>query len=318
MKLLERMGGTATAIKCQKLPDAAEIGEIIKAARTDAEHQLNKLGVYSKGKNRFDFDSSLKAVSTTNDQGDADSCYADDQAEEPEARPERPDFHEEEDMPDSHDLDVLRSIHEAEFRDYSSKLINAKKTAMSHHFLNIPGSTGAMRLVRKSTIVWFCENNVRRLSNDRNFRVRSSIPHAQRKKMAVKVIERRDSVKIGDWGIFKTCPDSFVLSDISEDFLLGRAISFSHLSQANRKPDSVIWEWDEGATDVGVLCDWYSLSKEGCTFTGSMKQLSVYSHGFYDCRNYVCSVPPPAFDGEVLMYDKATAYELGIFLGNIL
>ncbi|KAK4009537.1 hypothetical protein OUZ56_018671 [Daphnia magna] len=29
-------------------------------------------------------------------------------------------------------------------------------------------------------------------------------------------------------------------------------------------------------------------------------------------------VPPPAFDGEVLMYNKATAYELGIFLGNIL
>jgi len=55
-----------------------------------------------------------------------------------------------------------------------------------------------MRLVKKSTVVWFCETSFKRLSNDRKFRVRGPTPHSPNRKTVVDTVECNETLDVGN------------------------------------------------------------------------------------------------------------------------
>ena len=134
---------------------------------------------------------------------------------------------EEIECPDWHDFDVLKSIHGVDFKDYSSRLINAKNEKKSYQFLRIPDLSGKMRLVKKSTVVWFCETSFKRLSNDRTFRVRGPTPHSPNRDLVVDTVESKEKLDVGNWAIFRTTPGSSISGiRLTVNYLLGRVIGF--------------------------------------------------------------------------------------------
>lgn len=84
-----------------------------------------------------------------------------------------------------------------------------------------------MRLVKKSTVVWFCETSFKRLSNDRKYRVRRPTPHSPNRKTVFDTVECKETLDVGNWAIFRTTPGSAIrgvsLAE-TEKHLLGRVI----------------------------------------------------------------------------------------------
>jgi hypothetical protein len=98
---------------------------------------------------------------------------------------------DEEECPDQHDFDFLKG----------------KKF---YQFLRIPDGNGKMRLVKNSTVVWFCETSLKRLSNDRIYRVREPTPHSPNRKTVVDTVECNETLDVGNWVIFCSTPGSAV------------------------------------------------------------------------------------------------------------
>ena len=224
---------------------------------------------------------------------------------------------DEEECPDRHDFDVLKSIHGVDFKDYSSRLINAKNEKKSYQFLRIPDLSGKMRLVKKSTVVWFCETSFKRLSNDRTFRVRGPTPHSPNRDLVVDTVESKEKLDVGNWAIFRTTPGSSISGiRLTENYLLGRVIGFAELD-SSKKSNSEILQWKKSSSEkIGVLCHWYRLNREKQSFTGAITKLAVDSHGFHDCDTYVCSVLSPAFDGLHSVFNIDIAHKIDLFLKN--
>ncbi|KAK4024074.1 hypothetical protein OUZ56_009464 [Daphnia magna] len=242
-------------------------------ARYDVEKDLNDLELYCEGNDCFDFDPSI-AFQLTNKHKDSQAfeIFSDEDMDGIcEKLPS-----DDEDCPDRHDLDVLKSLHDADFKDYSSRLINAKNEKKSYQFLRVPNCTGKMRLVKKSTVVWFCESNFKRLSNDRNFRIRGPIAYSPNRQTIIETVEAKEKVEIGNWAIFRTCPGSAIRGDkISERHLLGRVLGFAELNSAKKSKYEIL-QWVRGTSDeIGVICHWYRLIRERQSFTVSLRRHSI-------------------------------------------
>ena len=164
--------------------------------------------------------------------------------------------------------------------------------------------------------MWFLEEGVRRLSNDRNFRVRHSAPYVERAKLIVKVVELRQ-IRIGDWIVFKTDPKE---KKIAQKFLLGRVISLSLLKGTKKEMGKVLWYWEEGTKDVGVLCHWYIFEQKGKELTGNVDQIEVFSHRFYPCHNdtYICSIPPPHYENEQVKLPPHVVADLHKYVASLI
>lgn len=105
--------------------------------------------------------------------------------------------------------------------------------------------------MKKTNIVWFLENSVRKLSNDRTLRVMQSASITERKQNIIKKVERR-KVQIGEWCVFK--------EEDGLNFFVGRVLLFALLN--NAKKSRSIWEDDGTPSKIGALCSWYTFEKK--------------------------------------------------------
>lgn len=163
-EMLQRSGGTEEIPKNTQLPSIPEIELVSKQAKEDATRDLNNLRVCVDGSYKcFDFDNRL-AYSVCSGQNtskvksnDAEHNDRDDSEEIEMLESEIDD----EDENDWHDMDILRSIHETDFKDFSHKvtetvvsvnesLINATAVfEKSKQFLQVPDWNGKLWLVKK-------------------------------------------------------------------------------------------------------------------------------------------------------------------------
>ncbi|KAI9557260.1 hypothetical protein GHT06_017083 [Daphnia sinensis] len=249
----------------------------------DAEMDLNGLGVAVDGEMCFDFDSKLvRRIVNSNEEEIVDDCE--------ECEPLSSD-NEDEDEHDRHDMDVLRTFNDADFLEFctwqsksSQERPNSEQSCTSIEstaFVQIPYTSGNILRLSKQFDCMVFREGVRRLSNDRNLRVRHNARCVECAKLIVKIVERR-KIRIGDWIVFKTEPKE---KEIAEKFLLGRVMSLSLLKGTKKEMAEVLWEWDEDTKDVGVLCHWYICERKEKELTGNVDQIEVFSHRFYPCRN---------------------------------
>lgn len=190
---------------------------------------------------------------------------------------------------DRQDIEMLNLLFDAEFTDFKNRLSACKTKNKTLDFLSVPleltpfvkisDKNSQLRVVKKSAIIWFLEHGVRRLSNDRTYRVRATSPYVQQQHLIVKTVEKR-IVRIGDWCIFKTdndCP-------LPHMFLLGRVLSFSLLVGSKKELEKRVLEleYDSDQTYLGALCIWYEVvwdsNKKEIQF--ELKDIIVSSHGF--------------------------------------
>jgi hypothetical protein len=168
----------------------------------------------------------------------------------------------------------LSSLHQANFKDFIER-ISAQTVTMpiteetqGSQGTSIETSTkpahcgsstfqirkGTFVWCKKNTICWFLENGINKMSNDRVLRVRKLASFTDTRKLIVNQVELKNLVRIGDWCLFKTLPDS----KLEFRFLLGRVIQFKDLSLSDRtNRNHCIYEWNLGTADVGVNCTWY-------------------------------------------------------------
>ena len=88
---------------------------------------------------------------------------------------------------------------------------------------------------------------MKKMSSDRNLKVRQLLSFPDSQKLLVKEVEERKVVRIGDWCLFK----SLVAPK--------RVYLFQSLSDNNKKPK---FGWNRGTDkkldgDLGVVCTWY-------------------------------------------------------------
>lgn len=70
--------------------------------------------------------------------------------------------------PDQH---VMYSIQKADLKDYSGKSPDVD-SGSNFAFLKMSDASGNIRLVQKTTLCWFSEEQTRKMSNDRVLRIR--------------------------------------------------------------------------------------------------------------------------------------------------
>ena len=288
-----------------KHPTKTEIIDTIKRALQDAKSELNLLGVLLDDSYRecFKYDPRLAVSSNISELEDIAGPQTDDCDQADFEREDEIDG--ELDERDRHDIEMLNILFEAEFPDFTNRLSVAKTKQKTvdplslplekTQFVKIPDKYSQLRIVKKSVIVWFLEHGVRRLSNDRTYRVRVASPYVQRQHLIVKAVEKR-IVRIGNWCVFKIeddCPLPYL-------FLLGRVLSFSLLVGRKKELDKRIleWEYDGDQKNVGALCIWYQVvwDSDEKNIQSELKDITVSSHGFHPCETYVCSFPPPTID----------------------
>ena len=299
-KKKNRSGGSTEALKSTTLPTDEELFSQLRECMQIAKKKMNDLGIYLTGSDvdNFAFDRSYGKRIRSNKIPDSD---LQDENEEDVALEDD----DEDDLlnQDSHDMQVcgpiLQMIHEAKFRDFSQYFSsqptcseeNEDGPSVPSAFVKIPDADGNMRLVQISTVCWLLENGMQKMSNDRVLRVRQLASFNDSRRLAVTKVEVRNTVRIGDWCLFKS------LSGRNREylFLLGRVIQFQAIdsSVASKRE---IYEWSCGTDGIGVNCTWYMFdgqTKQSRSIASTGKQLAVLSHGFHPCDTYICSMPTP-------------------------
>ena len=114
-------------------------------------------------------------------------------------------YEDDEDI-DEDSTNICSHLEEAESTDYSHYV---SQNIEDGPYAYIPNSNGDPRLVKKSSIVWFAESGVRRLSNDRVSRVMQTANIAERQKLLVTFFGKQ-SVRLGDYCIFKNNDNDFL------------------------------------------------------------------------------------------------------------
>jgi len=182
----------------------------------------------------------------------------------------------EEDEELEQDMEVLTALGVANLKDFSSG-----SGSKSSRFVEIMSRDGEAKLVKKSSVVWFLENNVQRISSDRAFRFRQ-LNYLGRPSHVISRVEKQ-VVLPGDWCIFSR--------EDGNGFLIGYIILLAYLD--GRRESVFQWEMnDETDTEeVGVLCDWYSLDMS----SGKLESVPNILHGFHPCSFYIASIPTPQY-----------------------
>lgn len=116
-----------------------------------------------------------------------------------------------------------------------------------------------MRLVQIKTLCWFLETQMKKMSSDRNLKVRQLLSFPDTQKLITKTVEERKIVWVDDWCLFHT----FSGSKRDYLFLLGNVLQFQFMSESKIKTQL---EWQRGTDlgtdkrvdeDIAVICTWY-------------------------------------------------------------
>lgn len=288
-----RSGGTHEAMKLTELPSDIDLFRELKKSQQSAKKKMNDLGIFLEGKDSKNFAFSPSYGRKIRNNIITETELHDGNEDEPEIVDEGDD----QDL-DDHDIQVFKSLHQATFKDFSSHLSSSPLKGSDEEtppaFVKLADSDGNVRLVRKSTMCWYLEDGMRKMSNDRILRVRQLASFADTQRNIVKKVEVRPIVRIGDWCLFKTQPDS----DLKLKFLLGRVIQFSFIGESlgSGRKKMTVYQWEKGTDNIGVNCTWYRFS--GQTWNSRKissigEKLDVIAHGFHPCLTYICSLPPP-------------------------
>lgn len=176
---------------------------------------------------------------------------------------------------------TLKRLTEANLPNYSHVVPTVSDGS---HYIDIVNSDGIRKVFKKTTVVWYFDEELRKQSSDRSIRVRqeASVPRPNSNRNGY--VERR-TIRPGDWCIFK--------GDEGEGFLLGRILFLSLLTGTKRELSNQIDEWNESIKNVGAQCTWYTFNLDGTKLSHSLTQSPVFAHGLCPCEMYVCSIPPP-------------------------
>ena len=270
----------------------------------------------SNGKNYFVFDEKLTSrlfgIDNRNTSHLSDPIDESDECEATELNPANNE--EGEDFRDQHDLEMLKALCEADMKDYSSQLSMAKLD--DTQYACIADSTGCIRTVKKSSIVWFMEAGVSRLSNDRIQRVMQTANFYDRQKSIVTEVGKQ-TVRLGDWCLFKTID--------GDNYFLGRVLSLSFIEGSCGQRSKLIWEWDGVQKNIGALCVWFSFERFGTQLTGLLHETNKFTHAYHPFEYYICSCPPPRFeknlrssdDMRVVKFDKDVISQLSSLFDHV-
>jgi hypothetical protein len=203
-------------------------------------------------------------------------------------------YEDDEDI-DEDSTNICSHLEEAEFTDYSHYV---SQNIEDGPYAYIPNSNGDPRLVKKSSIVWFAESGVRRLSNDRVSRVMQTANIAERQKSLVTFVGKQ-AVRLGDYCIFK--------NTLEDNYFLGNILSLASIEE-NSTRKKVAWEWDGQDEKIAALCLWWHFERlEGGELTGRLTACNDFSHGYHFCKKYyICSCPPP----EILKFSNSSDMRL--------
>ena len=83
----------------------------------------------------------------------------------------------------------MRSIQSANLKDYSNLTTNNYSSFENSPFVKIHSEDGSIRLIKKSSIVWYLESGVKKLSNDRLLRVMQSVSFTEQNKHFIEKVE---------------------------------------------------------------------------------------------------------------------------------
>ena len=310
VKNQERYGSlSGEAYVCASLPSVKEIISEMERARVDAKAQMERLQVLLSDPDLkvYSFDprlaskwgESLEAPAPT----DEDAFEFDD-CEEIALEGEDPC-----NIIDSYEESLLKSIEGAQLTDFSSLLESRvikfcekqndrpvrdiDQEILSSPFVIVTRDDGTVVTFKKMTIVWLCENGVKKQSSDRNTRVTQSSNFIIARKLIVCFPETR-KIRLSDWCIFKSDDTKGRGKNKKYRVLVGRVLSFRLMSGTNKELKYKIYDWD-GEQNVGALCDWFSFNHVNNKISGCLTIQPMFAHGYHSCNNYVCSLPPPTF-----------------------
>jgi len=183
------------------------------------------------------------------------------------------------------DLEVLTALGVANLKDFSSG-----PGSKSNRFVEIMNRNGEAKLVKKSSVVWFLENNVQRISSDRAYRFRQ-LNFFGRPSHVISRVEKQ-IVLPGDWCIFNR--------EDGNGFLIGNILLLAFLD--GRRESVFQWNFNDEVNtgEIGVLCDWYSLDMS----SGKLESVSNLLHGFHPCSFYIASIPTPKMLRKAVKHKK--------------
>lgn len=206
---------------------------------------------------------------------------------------------------DEYEQSLLNVISEGQLNDYSSLLekcvLRNENSPRPHNdpenvihnsaFVVVTRSNGSQVAFKKRTVVWMCENGVKKQSNDRSKRVTQGHNFLLAKKLIVRVVEKR-KIRIGDWCLF-ACENNSKKK--KSRVMVGHVLSLSLINASKKDSTKPIYDWKEGDKNVGVICDWFILDNKKQRISGLLIEQAMFSHGLHPCEYYVCSVPSPTF-----------------------
>lgn len=210
----------------------------------------------------------------------------------------------------------LTALHKSAFKQVPSNTIplfeETKSTRSKHQycpFVRIQ-QDGRDLFINKTTVVWLLQES-EKVSSDRLFRVRNKQPYANDSlkscvsHSAIKQPSYCKEVAIGDICVFED----------SSNWQVGKILQFSYYKEKAKAAQQYRGLVAEviGTGSVGILCTWYSKSKESDVHTyapqfsptvqplpstdSSHIQALEEVHSYVPMSSYVCTLPHGCFEG---------------------
>ncbi|KAK3922650.1 Histidine--tRNA ligase [Frankliniella fusca] len=183
----------------------------------------------------------------------------------------------------SESVDILEDLYVVSSGSIGVKTFNNVNITETSPFVVADGH-GEPAAIRKSTLCWLLQSGETKISADRLKRVQASDLPAQGKKCKeVSNPSKEEFISVSDWCAF-----------VSEDgsVAIGRVLSFSYMSGSCKKNQQYSRleapvAAPENARGLGCLCSWYRLIRS------TLKPIDMDIQGYYDIKNYICTVPRP-------------------------
>lgn len=195
-----------------------------------------------------------------------------------------------EDETDSEDEDIqFLTNPKLDLPESDKKTKDVNETSAETFVMN---SSGKLKLVKKTSLCWFYDNNNVKLSSDRNSRVRES---ADREPYKVRDQEITGASKLNEIYIQDYC---LFQSDDSNYCLIGAINGFGHMEKktwteiAYRKNHVNLEKYnnskDKNVVKIGVYARWFNVKPDG-----SLVLHPIKCHGYIDIEQYRLTIPTP-------------------------
>ena len=151
----------------------------------------------------------------------------------------------------------------------------------------IKDSKGNPEVVKKSSLCWFFSNKNKKLSSDRNIRVREAESRniTDIHRLEISELRRQEKFHINEYCLFKTAD--------SESCLIGLISGFAYMNETTWKEIAYYKTFVEigksSQKNVGVLARWFVVDSD----TRSLVLYPIKIHGYVDINQYKLSIPAP-------------------------